>query len=448
MQPGGVVAIDVNLYRDASPNSFGLQTDLSNYLVIDGATFAMADAGPVGRGDEPSAVAVSRDNRHVYLFNGGYSHIEGLGVEGLHLADYTQLVGGAIFHDATALSSGGLAGTMSAINSANNSSSARYSQLERELRRLAMGGIALMVAPGFTGTFDTANGNQQNWLFPSNVLTGWNASFDAPIVQDSDSGLVVSQFTMPEIFSVRPMAVAMKPRGPQGPENRRALVAFGYTGNFGVLDLDAQTAFGNASPPNASIASLPSDMFHAFVGVTPALRIGPHAWPERGVFRSHGSTLSVPSPDEALLNATDLEYAQNGKFAVATHAGKDIPSVGTYNVPDFVNDIFGAREPLLELGFIYNGGDRILAPGIGSVGVGAADRPAPRRRRRQHHQRQCDQRRLRGSSRRDRHRRTGDRSSVFLADPDLQGRRSRAWHRRTTTTMRDRGSDASHDVCP
>jgi hypothetical protein len=373
-QPGGIVAVNVDLYKDASPSVFGLQTDLSHYMEISGGTLEMLDGGPVGRGDEPTAVIVGPHNRHVYMLNSGLHSVEGFGAEALFAARFTELIGGAGFGLQAATGfTGGIAGTLNAANSFANTSGPHYQQLLRELRQLANEGIALIVAPGFTAAFSNDAGGAQQWLFPAEIVTGWNVGADRTVLTDADSGLLVSQFTFPEVFAKRPSAAASRPSGRGGPENRRALVAFAQTGNFGVLDLSAQAQFRSVNPSNPAFASLDPSMFHAFVGVTPAIPLGPDTWPSRGSFRSFQQNFRVPSADEALLFTSDLEYAQNGRFAVAAHPGTgDPPGMMNARIPDFVNDLAGARVPLLDLGFTYSGGDQIKSPDGSDLPVGAS----------------------------------------------------------------------------
>ena len=67
-QPGGLLAIDVSLYRDALPDTRGLQSDLTKYFTpITPAVVPMVGAGGLAGGDEPGAVAVDPNGRHVVL---------------------------------------------------------------------------------------------------------------------------------------------------------------------------------------------------------------------------------------------------------------------------------------------------------------------------------------------------------------------------------------------
>ena len=51
----------------------------------------------------------------------------------------------------------------------------------------------------------------------------------------------------------------------------------------------------------------PAGAFQGLIAVTPSLRLDPFLWP--------------PPAQESLLYPTAITYAQNGRFAVATHTG-------------------------------------------------------------------------------------------------------------------------------
>ena len=95
------------------------------------------------------------------------------------------------------------------------------------------------------------------------------------------------------------------------------------TGNVGVLDSNLQPAFANR-PGNRAFGTLPPNLFTGMVGVSKALALDSHLWPSCGAL---GTPLvhEVPSPDESLLFTWDVQYAQNGRFAVATHGGVGAP---------------------------------------------------------------------------------------------------------------------------
>src|SRR5207247_742369 len=136
--------------------------------------------------------------------------------------------------------------------------------------------------PSVTGVFDPggASGPTQSWLVPSEIPFGWTSSTTPGVG-------VVNQFNHKDIFARRPFGMATRDEG------RRAIVPFFQTGNFGILDLDAQTNF-----TKEGLSSLPTDLFQGFVAVTPALRLDNHLWPRRGAF---GENPFMPSPDENLL---------------------------------------------------------------------------------------------------------------------------------------------------
>ncbi len=84
------------------------------------------------------------------------------------------------------------------------------------------------------------------------------------------------------------------------------------------------------------------------IGVTPAIRLDKTLWPSRGAFET--ATGRVPSPDERLSNAGQIEYAPGGGFAAAVHAGTRTPTVFDVQVPDFsVNE--EVRRALVDRGF-------------------------------------------------------------------------------------------------
>jgi hypothetical protein len=53
---------------------------------------------------------------------------------------------------------------------------------------------------------------------------------------------------------------------------------------------------------------------------------------------SQGLNNLVPSRDEALLYPQEIVYAQNGRFAVATHVGTSRPSEVTITLPDWTQN--------------------------------------------------------------------------------------------------------------
>jgi hypothetical protein len=175
-------------------------------------------------------------------------------------------------------------------------------------------------------------------MFTSDVAFGWNPPA-------ANGGRIVNQFRFKEVFAKRPFDLALRPDG------KRALMPLFQTGNFAVLDLDAQLAFSN---PTA--ADLPSTLFKGVAGVTQAIRLDNHLWPRRGAYRSADGVF-VPSPDENLMFPSDVEYAQNGRFAAAIHTGVNRPRIVSALLPDFA----------------FNNEERLALNGIGfSIEPGAS----------------------------------------------------------------------------
>jgi hypothetical protein len=227
----------------------------------------------------------------------------------------------------------GIFGMLSTLATFNATSGSLFDDMLGEISANLRGGETFLAAPGFTGVFGASptlgDFGQQSWLFPSDVVFGWSPP-------STNGGLIVDQFQFADVFAKRPAAFAQDPTG------HRAIMPFFQTGNFGYLDLDLQTALRNPS-----LAGQPTRMFQAFVAMTPALKLDNHLWPSRGVFSSGGSL--VPSPDESLLYPWQAEYAQNGRFAVASHVGVGDPRTIDATIPDFVNDT-NARTAMEELG--------------------------------------------------------------------------------------------------
>jgi hypothetical protein len=90
------------------------------------------------------------------------------------------------------------------------------------------------------------------------------------------------------------------------PDGKRALVAFFQTGNFGVLDLDAQKHFV------PEVRNVADGAFAGVVGVTPSIDLDKNLWP-------------LSDADEKLMFPTQVEYSQGGGFAVGIHTGVNVP---------------------------------------------------------------------------------------------------------------------------
>src|SRR5207245_146789 len=101
--------------------------------------------------------------------------VEGVQPDALFAPRFAEFIGGAGFGlAASTSSSGGISGTMNAVNSFANTSGPESMKLFREAQLQANSGVTLLIAPGFTGVFDNANGGAESWLFPSEVITGWS----------------------------------------------------------------------------------------------------------------------------------------------------------------------------------------------------------------------------------------------------------------------------------
>ena len=269
----------------------------------------------------------------------------------LDLKKFHLLVGGPIMALGAAGGSG-LMGAMLSLATFDQVAPQLYEEMRRDLRDIAAGGVTLLAAPGFTGTFNAVRSapgfGQQQFLYPGDVVFGWNPPA-------ADGGLVVNQFRFPGVFAKRPFGMTQQRNG------RRAIVPYFQTGNFGVLDLDFQPL------PSPAVAGLPATMFAGTVAVTRAIELDNHLWPSRGVFQS--GDVTVQSPDEALLYTWQAEYAQNGRFAVASHAGAGKPYSVTVPLPDWQASN-SALAALSRLGFTTFSGSSAQDPNGVPVSVG------------------------------------------------------------------------------
>jgi PKD repeat protein len=348
-QPGIVMPIDVDLYRDGQPVTPGLDSDLTSYFVAKAPLSTSAIGSSLG-GDEPSAVEASPDGRHVYMLNGGMKEFTTLSPQEMDFTRYEFLTDSMLLGARVGMS-GGIAGLMTTIHSFREEMNNLFNEMLLDLKLQADSGRTLLNAPGVTDVFSTGPTAEHQWLFPSEIGFGWNPD---PI----NGGRVVNQFRFRNVFAKRPFGMSIRPDG------RRALVSYFQTGNFGVLDRATQTAFGN---PN--VGGLPDTMFTGVVAVTPAVRLDNHLWPRRGAYQSPDGQF-VPSPDEALLYPGPIKYSQNGYFAAAVHTGVRPPQVITAQLPDFVHD----TEAVLSL----NGIGFSITPGE-SDGSGPAGEPVQSR---------------------------------------------------------------------
>jgi hypothetical protein len=315
-QPGVILPIDVDLYQDTEPDTTYLVPDLTRYLLPalpPVRSLKISGAGTPEGGDEPSDVAVSPDGHFLYLTNGGEAAF--VAVSAASASSPAQ------FDNLASTASAGLI----------DQPSVTQQQLRVDFQTFAQGGLTLLDAPGYTAAFplNPADGSEAV-KFPSEVVYSWNPPA-------SDKGRVVNQLNFKEVYAKRPFGITLRPDG------NRALVSFFQTGNFGVLDLEQQQQFPNPFLQSAAGA------FTGLVGVTPSIRLDNYLWPSRGAFTSSDGTV-VPSPDESLLFPGPIEYAQNGRFAVATHAGVQSPGAVDALLPDFANDL-AERLSLSEIGF-------------------------------------------------------------------------------------------------
>ncbi len=386
-QPGALISLDVDLYRDREPQRVGLQADLSSYFSlgsVETQSDPTADAVGVGQGDEPEAVAVSPDGKHVYLLNPGVKRFSGVPPDEFDAASWTALLGASML--LLVNPGAGIIGLMVGMSAFFTINSNQQTDLLRAYREEFNSGVTLLAAPGFTGVFSTSPGLEREWLFPADVIRGWNPSHAGQSLPQGATfslgggRLVNHRSVLHEVYARRPKDMAIRPDG------KRAIVGFFQTGNFGILDLETQRLFAT-NPPSAP-APFPfyadpdrrpaSSAFHDLVAVTPSLRLDSHLWPELGLIvgtrisgPSAGLLFAIPSPQEALLFVHDVEYSQSGRFAVATHSGGSTVGPVTGVVPGFVdpqsglNFEPGARLALSNLGYqILSGGvARLMGPG-------------------------------------------------------------------------------------
>jgi hypothetical protein len=277
IQPGYVLALNVNLYSDAS-SDYGLQSDLTNYL-LPAKYFGPSYAIP--HSDEPSDVAVSPDGRFLYVVNGGFASFSP--------PDLTKSA--TTYGLSVATESNGGVTVVTADQQARN---------KEEFES----GYTVMNAPGVIEAYPTETNGPGGPRFPSTIDYGWQPSA-------ASGGLVLSPYRFPYVFGRRPFSISIRPDG------QRALVAFFQTGNFGVMDLDAQRFF---APSARNVAA---GYFAGIVGLTPSVKLDKNLWPLRDQFDLPGG--GKASPDEKLLFPTQVEYSQSGRFAVGIHTGATRP---------------------------------------------------------------------------------------------------------------------------
>jgi hypothetical protein len=318
-QPGAILPINIDLYTDADAVASGLQSDLQQYLAT-GELRRLTDSGGQPIGDEPSLVSVNPDGGEVYLAHGGYAQI--IGAPNFFVALAEAIVGTNRYTHLTDpnLLGSGAAGII----------------LEEDKTFLRGSGVTVLDAPGFVGAFGAGHARpgtlgSQDGFFPSEVVFGWQPPAE-------NHGLIVNQVSHPAVYAKEPRGMAIRPN-----DGKRALLAFGLTGNIGVLDAGTQTAFPLAPPPRPGL-------FTGLVAVTPSVHFDASLVPDRGAFTLTEGT-NVVSPETALQNTGPIVYAQNGKFGVAVHKGTRPPGEEVHGtVPDFEHNE-SVRQRLLDAGF-------------------------------------------------------------------------------------------------
>ena len=316
-----ILPINIDLYKDGSPSA-GVQSDLTAFLVPGPRRLVETSGRPAEV--EPSDIVANPATGHVYVSDGGWR--EYIGNPGFFdsYSRYTPLLNAQL--------TGAGSGTAGSLE---------FEQSADLLDDRARDGFTLLDAPGFFTSFapDATPGRlgSLNGQFPSEIVFGWKPPA-------ADGGRVVNQFNFREIYAKRPAAIAMHPKGD------RALVAFGQTANFGVLDVTAQALFPSATPAT-------NGLFTGLAAVTESIPLDPHLWPRRGVVTlANGGRM--PSRDEALLFPSAIKYAQNGRFAVAVHRGIRPPGPASIRMPNFSTNTANSQE-LQTNGFV-------IAPGASS----------------------------------------------------------------------------------
>ena len=195
-QPGNVMVVDVDLYRDADPAD-DLQSNLEQYLTT--PAFFGTPSAAIPASDEPSDAAISPDGRYLYLVNGGVSAFSAP-VNGAQALQYALRV-------ASESTTGNLVIDPNVRE-----------QVVQDLDQ----GFAIVSAPGVIEGFEAAGVTQATARprFSSSVNHGWQPDF-------SSGGLVLSQARFPSVYASRPSNMTIRPDG------QRALVSFFQTGNFG-----------------------------------------------------------------------------------------------------------------------------------------------------------------------------------------------------------------------
>jgi hypothetical protein len=279
-QPGYTMALNVDLYNDASPTESGLQPDLGRYLQVSGFS------GPTPlstrpQADEPSDAVVSPDGRFLYVVNGGAA------AYGPPDPDKAWL-------------SYGLAVISESSSGITIVSPKQKDFADQEFKE----GFTIVDAPGVIEGYPVAAGAPAAPRFTSSINYGWNPSEDS-------GGLVLS----PNRF------------GPCSPNDRTAC-RFGRTESARCWRSSrrATSACSTSTRRDTSSrrpATSPQAYLPGVVGVTEAIPLDKNLWPDRD--RELLPDGGLVSPDEKLMFPTQVEYSQSGGFAVGIHTGVHIP---------------------------------------------------------------------------------------------------------------------------
>jgi len=308
LQRGFVLPLDVDLYTDRLPSVRGLQADTTRYFTQKYGLLAMPAGTPVTGGDEPKSIAVSPDGKWLYMVHGGVEAFIG----STDLSAFNTFLATEIGQTSAPFSGGGAitAGQADAMREA--------------FEAQAAAGQVFLAADGTVAIFDARTGAYEGSIFPNELAASW--------------GFKVPPTPREPVHADRPFGFAFRPDG------KRAILGFFQTGNFAVLDLDHQRRFATPPVPYPDAPDfllLLPDRFHGAVGITKGIRLDRHLWPSRGAIddREKFDKL-IPSPDESRLFTGEVVYAQNGRFAVAVHAGTGAPRTIQAKVIELGDSIF------------------------------------------------------------------------------------------------------------
>jgi hypothetical protein len=252
-QPGLLLEVDIALDRDRDPSTDALEPDLSNFFTLEN------DPPRLTGHDEPGYLAASPDGKHLYVTNGGVQQF---------IAVLPNQPAPEVTLD---------------VYAANMTSVPQVNSVQSQVARRT--GYTQLLAAGIIQAFsvDGTQPTREAWRFPSELSFSWTPTR----IDISD------QFHRAKVNAELPAGLAFRPDG------NRALVAFGQTGNFGVLDTVADQIQPRAAPPG---------IFNGLVAVTPSLTLDNYLVP--------------PAEEETRWFPSKIVYAQNGRFAVASHKGR------------------------------------------------------------------------------------------------------------------------------